>query len=88
LRIEPLFRRLESGAVREVILGLNADIEGETTAQYLTKQIQAFCEQRSLQDKIKITRLAQGLPAGAELEYMDEMTLLRALENRQSILLS
>ena len=87
LRVELLIQRLESGAIKEVILGLNADLEGETTAQYLAKQIQTISDQMARQDAgrsgIRITRLAQGLPAGAELEYMDEVTLLKALDNRK-----
>ena len=91
LRIEPLMRRLETGQVREVVLALNPDIDGETTCQYLAKQIQAFSRNVSGlapeegREPVKVTRLAQGLPAGGELEYMDEMTLLRAYSGRRDL---
>ena len=85
LRIEPLFRRLRAGRVQEVILALNPDIEGETTAQYLTRQIQSLYDDFADRDNIRITRLAQGMPAGGELEYLDEMTLMRAFEGRREV---
>ena len=87
LRVDLLLERLRSGSVREVILALNADMEGETTAQFLGKQIQQVSgelkEENPLFPGVETTRLAQGLPAGAELEYMDEVTLLKALDNRK-----
>lgn len=89
LHIETLLKRLESGTIREVVLGLNADIEGETTAQFLAKQIYALRQKSGDNGNghamIKITRLAQGLPVGGELEYMDEMTLMRAFDGRKDI---
>ena len=88
LRIEPLLRRLEGGQIREVVLAINPDIEGETTAQYLAKQIETLSlrlQSDSGHPGIKVTRLAQGLPAGGELEYMDEMTLTRAFEGRRDL---
>lgn len=80
LRIRSLLKRLEDGTVHEVILALNPDMEGETTSQYLAKQIQTLTKKKSI---IKVTRLAQGMPVGGELEYMDEMTLVRAFEGRR-----
>ncbi|HTL39437.1 MAG TPA: recombination mediator RecR [Methylomirabilota bacterium] len=78
LKIAELFKRLESPDPKEIILATNPSLEGEATAMYITKQ---------LKDKnlthIKITRLARGLPQGADLEYADESTLSRALEGRQ-----
>ncbi len=87
LRIDPLLDRLKEGKVREVILALSADIEGESTAQYLTRQIHAINQKNGENGPaaVRITRLAQGMPAGGELEYMDELTLLRALEGRREV---
>lgn len=88
LRIDSLMKRLEKDNFREVILALNTDMEGETTAEYLAKQIHLLSQKLENQKnvKIKITRLAQGLPAGGELEYTDELTLARAFEGRKDIL--
>ena len=86
IQIASLMRRLEGEPIVEVILALNSDVEGETTAQYLAKQI-TFLSLRiqgnGRPEGIKITRPAQGLPAGGELEYMDELTLTRAFEGRR-----
>ncbi|HEX7475213.1 MAG TPA: recombination mediator RecR [Dehalococcoidales bacterium] len=75
LRINELMVRLTGGAVTEVILATNTNLEGEQTALYLHKMISPF--------GIKVTRLARGLPFGTELEYADDVTLSRALEGRQ-----
>lgn len=86
LQIGSLLRRLEGEPIREVILALNSDMEGETTAQYLAKQISAVSQKvqgNGRPEGIKVTRPAQGLPAGGELEYMDELTLSRAFEGRR-----
>jgi recombination protein RecR len=72
LNIERLLNRLKPGV--EVILATDASLEGDTTALYLQKIF--------LEKKVKVTRLARGLPVGGELEYTDEATLLRALEGR------
>ena len=77
LRIHELLNRIQAGAVREVILATNPNIEGETTAMYLSKLIAPL--------GVRVTRLAYGLPAGADLEYADEVTLLRALDGRRDI---
>ncbi len=75
LNIKSLMHRLESRGIEEIILALDTDIAGDTTAMYL---------QRELADKnVKITRLARGLPTGAALEYADANTLADALENRR-----
>lgn len=66
-----------SGQVKEIILALNPDIEGETTSMYLVKLLKPY--------KIKITRLAKGLPTGANLEYADEITLSNALKYRNEL---
>ena len=74
LNIQTLKSRLESGM--EIVLATSASLEGDATALYLQKLFQ--------DKKVKITRLARGLPVGGELEYTDEATLLRALEGRTS----
>lgn len=73
LRIKELLIRLQ-GEVNEVILATNSSIEGEATAMYLSKLIKPT--------GIKISRIASGVPVGGDLEYIDEVTLLRALEGR------
>ena len=75
VRIKELMTRLGNGQVREVILATNTNLEGETTAMYLTRLITPL--------GIRVTRLARGLPFGTELEYADDVTLTRALEGRQ-----
>lgn len=76
LRIKELMARL-GGDVEEVIMATNPTIEGETTASYISRLIKPL--------GIKVTRLAYGLPAGSSLEYADEVTLQRALENRNEL---
>ena len=75
VRIKELMNRLQDGLVSEVILATNPNLEGETTATYLSHLISPL--------GIKVTRLARGLPFGTELEYADDVTLTRALEGRQ-----
>lgn len=77
LRIKELLDRIKTGVVREVILATNPNIEGETTAMYLSKLISPL--------GVRVTRLAYGVPVGADLEYADEVTLLRALDGRRDI---
>ncbi|MBS3874145.1 MAG: recombination mediator RecR [Firmicutes bacterium] len=77
LKIRELMSRLQDGDVKEIILATNPNIEGEATALYLARLIKPFA--------IKVTRLAHGLPVGGDLEYADEMTLARALENRREV---
>lgn len=89
IRIEPLMERLSEGKIKEVVLALNPDIEGETTSQYIAKRISALVAEKQAQNdasfSVKVTRLAQGLPAGGELEYMDEMTLMKAFDGRKDV---
>lgn len=73
IRLKELMKRLE-GDVREVIIATNSSLEGETTAMYISKLIKPT--------GIKVTRIASGVPVGGDLEYIDEVTLLRALEGR------
>lgn len=78
LQIESLVSRIknsESG-IKEVIIATNPSLEGETTAMHLAKLLKEF-------SKIKVTRIARGLPSGGDLEYADDITLMRALEGRR-----
>jgi len=77
IRIRELMNRLQNGAVTEVIMATNPNLEGEQTALYLNRLISPF--------NIAITRLARGLPFGTELEYADDVTLTRAIEGRQTV---
>lgn len=73
LRIESLLKRVKENT-KEVVLALNPTMEGETTSYYIAKK---------LQDQVEVSVLAQGLPMGGHLEYVDEMTLTRSLKNRK-----
>ncbi|MCD8301162.1 MAG: recombination mediator RecR [Clostridiales bacterium] len=73
IRLKELIKRLEND-VEEVIIATNSSLEGETTAMYISKLIKPT--------GIKVSRIASGVPVGGDLEYIDEMTLLRALEGR------
>ncbi|TMC60057.1 MAG: recombination protein RecR [Chloroflexi bacterium] len=77
LKIAELIARVQDGSVREVILATNPNVEGETTAAYIQRQIAGRVPH--------ITRLARGLPMGGDLEYADEVTLLRAIEGRREM---
>ena len=74
LNIKQLIERVAGGEIKELILAVNATVEGQTTAHYLTDQLEGF--------DIKITRLAHGVPVGGELDYLDEGTLAAALKSR------
>lgn len=77
LHIAALIRRIDTDKVKEVILATNASVEGESTALYIQQQLG--------DRKVKVSRLARGLSVGVDLEYADQITLARALENRQTI---
>ena len=77
IRIRELLKRVSSGGVKEVIMATNPDTEGDATAMYLSRLLRPM--------EIKVTRLAYGIPVGSQLEFADEITLLRALEGRQEI---
>ena len=77
LRIRELLDRVAAGNVREIIMATNPDTEGEATAMYLSRLLRPL--------EVKVTRLAYGVPVGSQLEYADEITLLRALEGRREI---
>ena len=74
IRLKELMNRLQRQEVKEVIIATNSSLEGETTAMYISKLIKPT--------GIKVTRIASGVPVGGDLEYIDEVTLLRALEGR------
>src|SRR5438105_15519701 len=76
LRIDELIRRVDANGVREVVLATNPTMTGEATAAYLADR---------LRDRVRVTRLASGLPVGGDLEYADEVTLGRALAGRREI---
>ena len=75
LHIPELFTRIDEDKIEEIILAMNASVEGESTALYLQKQIG--------ERDVRVTRLARGLPVGVDLEYADQITLSHALEGRQ-----
>ena len=77
LKIKELLARVATGEVGEVIVATNPTVEGEATAMYLSRLLQPF--------GIRVTRLAYGVPVGADLEYADEVTLYRALEGRRDV---
>lgn len=80
LHIPELIKRIADDQVSEIILATNASVEGESTALYIQKQL----EQANL-ERIKITRLARGLPIGVDLEYADQITLSHALNGRREL---
>jgi recombination protein RecR len=78
LRIKELLGRIKEDKVKEVIIATNSNAEGETTALYLSEQIAPL--------KVKMTRIAYGIPVGGNLDYADQATLIRALEGRRPLL--
>lgn len=77
LKIKELLERLTSENIKEVIIATNLTVEGEATSMYISKLIKPF--------GIKVTRIANGLPVGADLEYADSITLFRAIQGRRDI---
>ena len=77
IRLKELIARLAGDTVKEVIIATNSSLEGETTAMYISKLIKPA--------GVKVTRIASGVPVGGDLEYVDEVTLLRALDGRQEL---
>lgn len=77
LRIKSLLDRLESGRVREIILATNPTVEGEATAAYLSRLLKPL--------GVRVTRIAMGIPVGSDLEFADEVTLTKSLENRKEM---
>jgi len=77
IRIRELLQRLQTGEVREVVLATNPDVEGEATAMYLARLLRPT--------GLLVTRIARGVPEGGNLEYIDEVTLVKAFEGRREI---
>ena len=77
LRIANLLQRIEGGQVEEVILATNPTVEGEATATYLSGQLRRA--------GLKVTRIATGIPAGSDIEYADEITMLKSIEGRREL---
>jgi recombination protein RecR len=77
LNIASLLARVEGGGVDEVVLAMNATLEGQTTAHYLAERLEAH--------PVRVTQLAHGLPVGGELDYLDEGTLAQALRARRPV---
>ena len=77
IRIKELINRLYGSEVKEIIMATNPNVEGEATAMYIAKLLKPA--------GVKVTRIAHGLPIGGDLEYADEVTLSKAMENRREI---
>lgn len=77
IKIKELLNRIRDNDIKEVIIATNPRVEGEATSIYISKLIKAF--------NIKVTRIAHGIPVGGDLEYTDEITLMKAMEGRREI---
>lgn len=77
IKIKELLNRIRNNDIKEVIIATNPRVEGEATSIYISKLIKAF--------NIKVTRIAHGIPVGGDLEYTDEITLMKAMEGRREI---
>jgi recombination protein RecR len=77
LRIANLITRVDAGNVDEVIVATNPTVEGEATATYLSQQLK--------REGVKVTRIAMGIPVGSDIEYTDEITMLKAMEGRREL---
>ncbi|HVB99273.1 MAG TPA: recombination mediator RecR [Candidatus Dormibacteraeota bacterium] len=77
LNIKSLLERLKGGAVEEIIVATNPTVEGEATAMYLSKLLKPL--------GVRVTRIATGIPVGSDLEYTDEVTMLKAMEGRREL---
>ncbi|MFB3922107.1 MAG: recombination mediator RecR [Terriglobia bacterium] len=77
LKLKNLFERIKTGKIREIIVATNPNVEGEATAIYLSKLIKPL--------GVKVSRIAMGIPVGSELEFADEVTMLKAIEGRREI---
>jgi recombination protein RecR len=77
LKVRELLERLRDNSVKEIIMATNPNLQGEATSMYVSRLLQPL--------GVKVTRLARGLPMGGDLEYADDLTLARALENRQEL---
>ena len=77
IRIKELIERVDAGGVKEVILATNPDVEGEATGSYIAKLLRGM--------PVRVTRIAHGIPIGGNLEFIDEMTLFKAMQNRRDM---
>ena len=77
IRIKELLQRVADNEIKEIILATNPNIEGEATAMYISRLLKPI--------GIKVTRIAHGVPVGGDLEYADEVTLMKALEGRREV---
>ena len=77
IKIKELLNRIKDNEIKEVIIATNPRVEGEATSIYISKLIKAF--------NVKVTRIAHGIPVGGDLEYTDEITLMKAMEGRHEI---
>ena len=77
IKIKELLSRLMDGSVKELILATNPRVEGEATSMYISKLVKPM--------GVKVTRIARGIPVGGDLEYTDEVTLMKALEGRSEM---
>jgi recombination protein RecR len=77
LKIKNLLSRMETGEVREIILATNPTVEGEATAAYLSRLLKPL--------GLKVTRIAMGIPVGSDMEFADEVTMMKSLENRREL---
>lgn len=77
LRIESLTRRVDAGEVDEIIVATNPTVEGEATALYISQMVK--------RPNVKVTRIATGIPAGSDIEYADEVTMMKAMEGRREL---
>jgi recombination protein RecR len=77
LKLKSLLERLKNGKIREIIVATNPNVEGEATASYISQLIKPL--------GVKVTRIAMGIPVGSELEFADEVTMLKAIEGRREI---
>jgi recombination protein RecR len=77
LRIKSLLERLQSGATKEIIIATNPNVEGEATAAYLSRLLKPL--------GVRVSRIAMGIPVGSDLEFADEVTMTKSLENRREL---
>ena len=77
IKLKELLKRIQDDAPEEIILATNPTVEGEATAMYISKLVKPF--------GVKVTRIANGVPVGGDLEYVDQVTLARALEGRREV---
>ncbi len=80
-RVKELLENIDKGSSLEIIIATNPSLEGEATSSYIIDLFKDYLKEK----RVKITRLAMGLPTGADLEYADRLTLKRALEGRTDI---